>query len=80
VERETLLRFEKDAKEVTAVSSINGQPYLRVMRPFITEKSCLKCHGEHGYTEGSVRGGIGVSIPLKPYLEEEREEISLILN
>ncbi|MHB8883125.1 MAG: PAS domain-containing protein [Thermodesulfovibrionales bacterium] len=77
-ERESLLRFEKGAKEVTAVSSINGKPYLRAMRPFITDKTCLKCHGQHGYAEGSVRGGISVSIPLEPYFEEESEEITLV--
>jgi diguanylate cyclase (GGDEF)-like protein len=36
------------------------------MRPFITEKSCLKCHASQGYTEGDIRGGISVSIPMKP--------------
>ncbi len=34
------------------------------MRPFVTEKSCLKCHAVQGYKEGDIRGGISISQPL----------------
>ena len=68
-ERKTLLEFEKGKREAREVSSINGKPYLRLMRPFFTENSCLKCHGHQGYEEGDVRGAISISVPLSPYKE-----------
>ncbi|QWR77691.1 Tll0287-like domain-containing protein [Candidatus Magnetomonas plexicatena] len=51
-----LRAFESGTKEVFEVSSINGEPHLRLMRPLFTKKSCLKCHGHQGYKEGDVRG------------------------
>ncbi len=68
-ERKALESFEKEQKEATGITSINGEPYLRLMRPFITENSCLKCHGHQGYEEGDVRGAISIAVPLKPYYE-----------
>lgn len=78
-EKKALLQFERGALEVSELNAINGSRYLRVMRPFFTEKACLKCHAAQGYKEGDVRGGIGVSIPMEPYLKEERSEIKLVL-
>lgn len=55
--------FEHGAKEFYEISLLNGKPYLRFMRPLITEKGCLKCHARQGYKEGDVRGGLSVSVP-----------------
>ncbi|PLX71115.1 MAG: hypothetical protein C0602_02410 [Denitrovibrio sp.] len=55
------------AKEFKETDLIDGEPYLRFMRPFVTEKSCLKCHSDQGYKVGDIRGGISVSVPLKDY-------------
>ena len=66
-ESKALRAFERGEKEATDISEINGQEYLRLMRPFVTEKGCLKCHGQQGYAEGDIRGGISVSIPMAPY-------------
>jgi PAS domain-containing protein len=41
---------------------IDGASYMRLMRPLITEPSCLKCHEKQGYR----LGGISVSIPMAP--------------
>ena len=79
-ERETLLAFEKGLKEAREVTSINGSSYLRLMKPFFTESSCLKCHGYQGYEEGEVRGAISIAVPLKPYneLAVQTRNISII--
>jgi diguanylate cyclase (GGDEF)-like protein/PAS domain S-box-containing protein len=66
-EKESLKQFMKGVKEVTAVVNLDGEPYLRLMRPFLTEKGCLKCHAHQGYRVGDIRGGISVSSPMKPY-------------
>ena len=68
-ERKSLHSFEKGLKESSEITSINGEPYLRLMRPFITGKNCLKCHGYQGYEEGDIRGAISIAVPLKQYNE-----------
>ena len=68
-ERQALQQFEVGQTEVAAKAEIDGQPFLRFMRPMLTEQGCLKCHASQGYKIGQVRGGISVSVPLAPYLE-----------
>ena len=59
-----LKAFEQGAGEVFSVATLEGEPYLRFMRPFVTEKSCLKCHAVQGYKEGDIRGAFSISQPL----------------
>ncbi len=63
-ERNALSAFEKGTKEVSEVLFLKGQQYLRLMRPFIVEQPCLKCHAAQGYKLGDIRGGISVSVPM----------------
>jgi len=72
-EREALHLFEKGRQERSGVTNINGLPYLRLMRPFFTERSCLKCHGHQGYKIGDIRGGISIAIPLTLYHKTEEQ-------
>ena len=67
-ETEALKSFEHGKLEVATVATIDGKPYFRLIRPFITEKGCLKCHAHQGYKVGDIRGGISLAIPMKPYL------------
>lgn len=66
-EIEALKSFEQGKTEFQGVNVIDQNEYFRYMRPLFTEKSCLKCHAEHGYKEGDLRGGISISVPLAPY-------------
>jgi PAS domain S-box-containing protein len=52
--------------EVAEVAMIDNVAYMRLMRPLLTEASCLKCHAAHGHKEGDLRGGISVSVPIAP--------------
>ena len=63
-EAKALSSFERGVKEVSEVQVINGRKYMRLMRPFITEPGCLKCHASQGYRVGDVRGGVSASVPL----------------
>lgn len=67
-EHEALLAFQSGAEEHSAVQTMDGQPYMRLMRPLKTEKGCLACHAAQGYKAGDIRGGISVSVPLSPFL------------
>ncbi len=62
-----LMAFSSGADEISSVETLEGQPYLRLMRPLITEESCLACHAVQGYSAGDLRGGISVSVPMQPY-------------
>lgn len=67
-ERAALLRFEEGAREISAIDNIDGTPHLRMMKAFLVEPGCLKCHGKQGYKVNDVRGGIAVSLSLEPLL------------
>ncbi len=75
-ESSALRSFESGSHEVSAIVTMDGKPFLRLMRPFITEKPCLKCHASQGYTVGSIRGGISVSIPMQPLIDASRGQIA----
>ncbi len=74
-EKSALEAFEKGETEIVAFSDKNGVEYLRLMWPLITTEGCLKCHGDQGYQNGDVRGGISVAVPMESFLEVERNEI-----
>jgi len=67
-EQKILKIFETDPVEVIALENIDGRPHMRLMKPMITEKGCMKCHASQGYQIGDIRGGISVSVPMEPLL------------
>lgn len=76
-EAEGLLAFERGKHELDIVATMRDEPYMRIMKPFIVEPPCLKCHG--GYKVGDIRGGISVSVPLAPHLNVEAHEQRALL-
>ncbi len=72
-EQAALLALEEGAPEVLEFTHQNEQPVLRLLRPMITNEHCLKCHAHQGYRVGDIRGGVGVVVPLAPYLTESRK-------
>jgi signal transduction histidine kinase/CheY-like chemotaxis protein len=53
-----------------------GGEYMRLMRPLVTQKGCLKCHATQGYREGEIRGGISVSVPMAALWKVQEESLS----
>jgi signal transduction histidine kinase/ActR/RegA family two-component response regulator len=74
-ETAALKSFQQGSREAYSEETLEGLPYLRFMRPLITEKRCLKCHAKQGYREGDIRGGISVSVPLEPYFAVHRKHV-----
>src|SRR3990172_11174211 len=72
-EKNALFSFEKGREEASEITSIEGMPYLRLIKPFVTEEGCLTCHGHQGYKTGDIRGGISIAVPLQPYYETEKQ-------
>lgn len=78
-EADAIEKFKQGSKEKFEFTLQNGEPYLRLMRPMMAEKKCLKCHGVQGYKEGDVRGGVEIMVQMAPYLEEyERIKLHLL--
>ena len=54
---DALKQFDKGVKEVLEQTTIDGQPYIRLMRPMVMKKGCVLCHGHLGFKVGDIRGG-----------------------
>jgi len=67
-ETKALKSFESGKIEDTSIGIIEDKPYFRVIRSFIVEEGCLKCHGHQGYKVGDILGGISLAVPMEPYL------------
>lgn len=76
-EEASLRSFEQGEEEASVIATIGTAQYMRVMKPFRTEASCITCHGT--YKIGSIRGGISVAVPLQPHLATEAHEQRAIM-
>ncbi|MBN1436127.1 MAG: PAS domain S-box protein [Sedimentisphaerales bacterium] len=65
-ETKALQSFENGSQQIYEIADIDGQEYMRMMRPMNAEQGCLACHASQGYQVGDIRGGISVSIPMAP--------------
>ena len=76
-ERQALQSFQMDSpnQERFELMDMNSKPFLRLMRPLIATKKCLRCHAVQGYKEGDIRGGVNINVPMTPFLERERQYI-----
>jgi PAS domain S-box-containing protein len=74
-EKEALVKFEVGVPEVSSEETINGERYLRFMRPLVIEPACLGCHVERDRKVGEVRGGFDVSVPMAPIWESQMPDI-----
>ncbi|MDH5484056.1 MAG: EAL domain-containing protein [Gammaproteobacteria bacterium] len=64
--------------EITEVSDINGNPYLRLIRALTMNEKCLYCHQQQGYSEGDIAGGVSVSVPLLKLEQSADKKIAQI--
>lgn len=77
-EKKVLKMFETGVEHYSEFTNIDGKPFLRYMQAFITKKDCLKCHQHQGYRVGDVRGGVGVSVPIEPYIKVKNHAFQTI--
>jgi two-component sensor histidine kinase len=66
-ERKALRRILSGQEEYSGIEVVEDRQYMRLMRPVVTEESCLKCHEQHGYKIDDLRGGLSVAIPMEPF-------------
>lgn len=63
-EKDALIAFEQGETEVVKVVPANQGRELRFITPLVVERSCLECHGQHGYQVGDIRGGLSLTVPM----------------
>jgi two-component system cell cycle sensor histidine kinase/response regulator CckA len=73
-ETKALKQFANGTLSVLAEEQIEGEPHLRLMRPLSVQEGCLKCHAKQGFKLGDIRGGVSISVPLSPYLAEQKQQ------
>lgn len=78
-EANALKAFEEGKTEVSEITEIHGLPYMRVLRPYMTEEGCLKCHGYQGYKAGDIRGAMSIAVPLQPYYDVAADSARIIV-
>jgi hypothetical protein len=79
-ERRALEALEQGADEVASLENdAAGDRVMRLVRPFVTEKTCLKCHERHGFKEGELRGAISVILPVGHLAAIQNNRISWLL-
>ncbi|NOQ30757.1 MAG: EAL domain-containing protein [Helicobacteraceae bacterium] len=71
--------FDKGSKESMEIITEDGKEYLKLMQPMIMSQECQKCHGHLNFKNGSVRGGVSVSVPTKKFKEYEATTIEHML-
>lgn len=77
-ESAALQAFESGKQEVSSVVSEDDISYIRLMRPFVTEESCLACHAHQGYKKGDIRGGISIRLPMMHFESAMHKENGLL--
>lgn len=72
-ERAQLQAFEQGRiDQAEEVVTISGRRVYRLLRPLNTDGTCIRCHGEQGYSSGDVRGAISVEVDMGPVETELR--------
>lgn len=75
-----LKEFEKgEVDEYSSLVKIDGEDFIRYMKPMITEQACLRCHEHQGYKVGNIRGGVSVSVPMEKYYDVAGKQINRLL-
>jgi serine phosphatase RsbU (regulator of sigma subunit) len=72
-ESQSLAAFANDREELSSVEPLNGQPYMRLMRPLVLKQDCARCHAQE--KAGEVFGGISASVPMSWTWPNERDEM-----
>ena len=61
-----LAALDRGAAEFGGLVGAGGDERYRLMRPRFADARCLRCHGDRGFEEGDLLGGLSVSVPVAP--------------
>ena len=77
-QRVALNAFNRGETEHSQFVTVDGRPYLRMIKPLIVERGCLPCHGRQGYRPGDIRGGLEAWTDVTSYRETAVHEMTTI--
>jgi signal transduction histidine kinase len=64
-EKQALLRFRTEPlTELTGFHTQGREKYIRYMVPLRMDASCMECHRQQNFSDGSVIGGLSVLLPI----------------
>ncbi|HSH68507.1 MAG TPA: PAS domain S-box protein, partial [Deferrisomatales bacterium] len=63
-EAEALGALSRGQRERVDLAEVDGENYLRLMKPLRLGQDCINCHEKEGYREGFLQGGISVTVPM----------------
>ncbi len=75
-EKKALRSFEQGKEEYINFVEIDGESFVRFMRPVKTKEICLRCHA--GEKVGAIRGGVSITVPLEEHLAQYRDNVNKI--
>ena len=58
---------EPTTNEISSIEVYQGERCFRMIRPLFTVRTCFQCHEERGRIEGTLRGGISVTVPMSRF-------------
>lgn len=62
--------LSKGIEEHCDIVDINGETYLRLIKPTHFEAGCGACHTDTNLKKGDLLGGLTVSVPMQPYYDK----------
>ncbi|MBF0475335.1 MAG: PAS domain S-box protein [Deltaproteobacteria bacterium] len=78
-EKAALASFRDGKDEVSTIQKIGTETYIRLMIPFYTDQSCVRCHAGKGYKVGDLQGGINVTLPITTIVDLQQSRIKTLL-
>lgn len=77
-EKQSLAAFTSGEQEIVSITSNGSSHFLRLMRPLTATKTCLKCHAEQGFRNGSIIGGLSIMLPMNIYRSSEKRQLAAL--
>lgn len=77
-ELDALHSFNQGVTSKKEVVEIEGISYLRLMMPLFIKPKCLQCHANQNYKVGDLGGGLGVAVPMAPYIEAKKDSLNYL--
>ncbi len=75
-EREALHKLDQGVQEIFEYTTIEGEPFLRLIQPLPLKKGCLLCHPYLASKTNEVGGGVTIALPMNELLDREAAENS----
>lgn len=77
-EAAALRGFEHGDQETSSVTTEGQVRSVRLVRPLVTEESCIPCHVKQKYKKGDISGGISIKVPMTLFESATKRQVELL--